>query len=88
MYVITVDVNGDVSASRLARLTRMHETPQDPCIVVYTEESIPDGYTITTFDGLVEHFVKANPKYADDKSVKKALHEQRKELKKDKFYNP
>ncbi len=66
----------------------MHETPQDPCIVVYTEEAIPKGYTITTFDGLVEHFVKANPKYADDKSVKKALNDQKKALKKDKFYNP
>ena len=88
MFVITVDVNGKTGANEIAKLTRMHETPQDPVVIVYTDEAIPNGYTITTFDGLIEHFIKAEPKYSDDKSVKKALHAQKEQLKKDKFYNP
>ena len=87
MYVITVDINSTVSAKQLARLVRIHEAPYNPCVIVYSEEELPNGFTVTSFDGMVEDFTKANPKYADEKSVKKALHDQKKKLKKDKHFN-
>ena len=87
MYVLMIDVNGKVGAKKIARLKRIHETLQDPVIVSYTDVKFPDGYSISKFDGLVEHFVKSEPKYAEDKNVKKALHEQNERLSKEKFFN-
>ena len=87
MYVLTVDVNGKIGATMIARLTRTHETPQDPVVVVYTNTSLPDGFTISKFDGLVEHFVKSDIKYTEDKNVMKALHQQKERLSKEKFFN-
>ena len=87
MYVITVDINGTVEQETIDRLVRIHEAPFNPCVVVYTDEELPNGFTVTSFDGMVSDFVKAYPKHADVKSVKKALHDQKKKLKKDKFFN-
>jgi hypothetical protein len=92
MYILTIDVNGMVGQEKIDRLTRIHETPQDPVIVEYTEQSLPDGYTIAVFDGLVEHYVKgqlkSNPKYLEhNDGVKKALHQQKERLSKEKFFN-
>ena len=71
MYVLTIDVNGKVGQEKIARLKKIHETPQDPVVVVYTDTKLPDGYTISKFDGLIKHFVASEPKYAEDKNVKK-----------------
>lgn len=87
MYVLTIDVNGQVGTEKIARLKRIHETLQDPVVVTYTDTKLPDGYTIDKFDGLVSHLVKAEPKYAEDKNVKKALREQNERLSKEKFFN-
>lgn len=92
MYVLTVDINGKVGKEKIARLVRIHKTPQDPVAVTYTDISLPDGYTITKFDGLVEHFVKGeqklNPKFLEQNNdVKKKLHEQKERLSKEKFFN-
>lgn len=87
MFVLTIDVNGKVGAEKIARLKRIHETLQDPVVVVYTDTKIPDGYTISKYDGLVKHFVMSEPKYAEDKNIKKALHEQNERLSKEKFFN-
>ncbi len=92
MYILTVDVNGKVGQEKINRLVRIHETSQDPVVVEYTEQSLPDGYTIVPFDGLVEHYVKSqlksNPKYLEQNDgVKKKLHEQKERLSKEKFFN-
>ncbi|MFH2044488.1 MAG: hypothetical protein ABIK92_05015 [Pseudomonadota bacterium] len=87
MYILTIDVNGRVGQQKIDRLVRIHETPQDPVVVTYTDTKLPDGYTIDKFDGLVSHLVKSDPKYADDKNVAKALHEQNERLSKEKFFN-
>jgi len=87
MYVLTIDVNSKVSAEKIARLKRIHETPQDPVVVTYTDISLPDGYTIKKYDGLVEHLVISEPEYAENTDVKKALHEQKERLSKEKFFN-
>ena len=87
MFVLTVDENGSTTASQISRLVRIHETPQDPVVVVYTDVKLPDGYTINKFDGLVEHFIKSEPARKDDKNVKKALREQKIRIAKDKFAN-
>ena len=87
MFVLTIDVNGKVGKEKIARLKRIHETPQDPVVVTYTNTKLPDGYTISKFDGLVSHLVKSEPKYAEDKNVKKALHQQKERLSKEKFFN-
>jgi hypothetical protein len=87
MFLITVDVNSKVGAEKIARLKRIHETRQDPVVVTYTDTSIPDGYTIMRFDGLLKHLVKSEPKYAEDVNVKKAMHEQNERLSKEKFVN-
>lgn len=87
MFVLTIDQNGKVGQQKIDRLVRIHETPQDTVVVVYTDTSLPDGYTIDKFDGLVSHFIKSEPKYAEDKNVKKALHKQNERLSKEKFFN-
>ncbi len=87
MFVLTIDVNGKVGKEKIARLKRIHETPQDPVVVTYTNTKLPDGYTISKFDGLVSHLVKSEPKYAEDRNVKKALHQQKERLSKEKFFN-
>jgi len=87
MFVLTIDVNGKVGAEKIERLKRIHETPQDPVVVVYTDTKLPDGYTISKFDGLVKHLVMGEPKYAENRNVKKALHEQNERLSKEKFFN-
>ena len=90
MFIITVDINSNIKQSILDRLVRIHETPQNPVIIEYGELAIPDGYVITKFDGLVEHYVKSqqklDPKYLDkNDGVKKALKKQKDRLSKDKF---
>jgi len=87
MYVLTIDTNGKVGKEKIARLKRIHKTPQDPVIVVYTDTRLPDGYTVSKFDGLIEHFAKAKPEYAKEANVKKALHEQNERISKEKFFN-
>jgi len=87
MYILTVDQHGKVGQKKIDRLKRIHETPQDPVVIVYTDIPLPDGYTITRFDGLVKHFIKSEPKYAENADVKKALHEQNERLSKVKFFN-
>jgi len=87
MFILTVDVNGKVGKEKIDRLVRIHETPQDPVVVTYTNTKLPDGYTIDRFDGLVKHLVASEPKYAEDINVKKALHEQNERLSKEKFFN-
>jgi len=87
MYVLTIGANSKTDAKQIARLKRIHGTPQDPVVVVYSDRKIPDGYTISKFDGLLKHFVASEPKYAEDKNVKKALHEQNERLSKEKFFN-
>jgi hypothetical protein len=87
MYTLTIDVNGKVGQEKIDRLIRIHQTPQDPVVVVYTDTKLPDGYTISKFDGLVSHYVKANPEEAKQKTVQKALHEQNERISKEKFFN-
>jgi hypothetical protein len=87
MFILTIDVNSKVGQEKIDRLVRIHETPQDPVVVTYTNTSLPDGYAIVKFDGLVSHLVKSEPKYAEDANVKKALHEQNERLSKEKFFN-
>jgi hypothetical protein len=87
MYIITVDQNGKVSQEKIDRLKRIHETPQDPVVVVFTDVSLPDGYTVGRFDGLVKHLIKSEPRYAENADVKRALHEQNERLSKVKFFN-
>jgi len=87
MYVLTIGANSKTDVKQIARLKRIHGTPQDPVVVVYSDRKIPDGYTISKFDGLLKHFVASEPKYAEDKNVKKALHEQNERLSKEKFFN-
>jgi len=87
MYVLIIGANSKVGPKRIARLKKIHETPQDPVVVIYSDRRIPDGYTISKFDGLLKHFVASEPKYAEDKNVKKALHEQNERLSKEKFFN-
>jgi hypothetical protein len=92
MYIITIDINGNVPQHQIDRLVRIHETPQDPVLIEYSDLDIPDGLVITKFDGLVEHYVKGqkklNPKYLDqNEGVKKELKKQKDKLKKEKFVN-
>ena len=92
MYILTIDVNGKVGQEKINRLVRIHETPQDPVVVTYTEQSLPDGYAVLKFDGLVEHYVKgqlkSNPKYLEQNDgVRKELHKQKEHLSKEKFFN-
>ena len=92
MYVLTIDTNGKVGQQMIDRLVRIHETPQDPVVVTYTDTALPDGYTISKFDGLIEHYVKSeqklNPKFLEQNdNVKKKLHEQKERLSKEKFFN-
>ena len=92
MYIITIDINGNVPQHQIDRLVRIHETPQDPVLIEYSDLDIPDGLVITKFDGLVEHYVKAqqklNPKFLDENdNVKKELHKQKERLSKKKFIN-
>jgi hypothetical protein len=87
MYILTVDQNGKVGQDKINRLVRIHETPQDPVVVVYTDTKLPDGYTVDRFDGLVKHLIMTDPKFAENANVKKALHEQSERLSKEKFFN-
>lgn len=92
MFVLTVDTNGKVGKEKIDRLVRIHETPQDPVVVKYTDTPLPDGYTMSKFDGLVEHYVKGeqklNPKFLEQNDgVRKKLHEQKERLSKEKFFN-
>jgi signal recognition particle receptor subunit beta len=87
MFILTVDTNGKVGQEKIDRLIRIHETPQDPVVVVYTNTKLPDGYTVDKFDGLVKHLVKSDPKFAEDINVKKAVREQNERLSKEKFFN-
>ena len=92
MFILTVDNNSKISQAMIDRLVRIHETPQDPVIVKYSDISIPDGYVIERFDGLVQHYVKGqqklNPKFLDENdNVKKELHKQKERLSKEKFIN-
>ncbi len=87
MYIITVDLNGNVGKEKIDRLKRIHETPQDPVIVVYTNRALPDGYTVSKSDELIEHFINAKPEYDSNEDVKKAIHEQRERRSKVKFFN-
>ena len=87
MFILTIGKNSRIGKQKIERLKRIHETEQDPVVVVYTDEFLPDGYTINKFDTLMAHFVKSQPKYADDINVKKAVHEQNERLSKIKFFN-
>ena len=92
MFVLTIDVNGKVGQEKINELVRIHETPQDPVVVKYTDTPLPDGYVIVPFDGLVEHYVKgqlkSNPKFLEQNDgIKKKLHEQNERTSKEKFFN-
>ena len=90
MLILKVDINGKVSKKMIRELVKRHETLQDPMVVEYTDLSIPDGFAISRFDGLVEDYVrgqlKDNPKFLEDNAdVKKKIHEQKEHLSKEKF---
>jgi hypothetical protein len=92
MFILTIDTNSKIIQSQIDRLVRIHETPQDPVIIEYSELAIPDGIVITKFDGTVEQYVKgqlkSSPKYLEhNDGVKKALHKQKERLSKEKFIN-
>jgi len=87
MFVITIGKDAKISDAFIQKKIKDHETPQDPVVVVYSELTIPNGFSITRFDGLVEQFVKANPKLAEEISVKKERHKQKEKLSKEKFFN-
>jgi hypothetical protein len=71
----------------VARLKRIHETPQDPVVVAHSDIVLPDGYTVTRYDGFIKDFVNENPKLAEEASVKKELHKQNERLSKTKYIN-
>ena len=90
MYILNIDINAKVGQQKIDRLVRIHETLQDPVVVIYTEQPLPDGFAIVKFDGLVEHYVKgqlkSNPKYLEQNDgVRKSLHKQKERLSKEKY---
>ena len=87
MFILNIDINAKVDKSVIDRLVRIHETPQDPVVVLYTQTELPDGYAIVRYDGLVEHYAKSeqklNPKFLEQHDdVKKKLHEQKERIRK------
>jgi hypothetical protein len=87
MFIITIGKDSKISADMLARLKRIHETPQDPVVVVNSDITLPDGYAVTRYDGFVKDFVNENPRLAEEADVKKQLHKQNERLSKTKYIN-
>ena len=87
MYILKIQTNGVATKEQIDRLVRIYQTPQDPVVKVYVDTELPDGFVISKFDGIVKNYAKAEPMYAEQADVKKAISEQTMQLNKAQFVN-
>jgi len=83
MFILKISKNADISSSEIARLVRIHKTPQDDVLIVRTDEELPNGFIIWREDRFLENIGKDMPEVKESLTFNIILAKQKEQIRKE-----
>jgi len=87
MFILKISKCAEISAKEIARLVKVHKTPQDDVIVVQTDEVLPRGFIISREDRLLENIALDMPEVKKSKNFTEIILKQKEILRREKEIN-